>query len=1087
MPQCQSLAAGVTRVVRNPSSKAYLYDPAIVKQGPTIGKTHMRQSSTDSTARQQTDAEEDSLIEQSKALFQLAKSTCPNAAATYIESGNATDAQDSASPIINPTNYVEALDLARCGSIARTLTKPDYLDLALRKVQQENLPEILKAIQRGRLATVKETVAEAYATFNADSSKVASDDLQYVPNGTEIGQVSSSTADVATSLVTAQQAKVVDKGKKLSKSQKKRLRRAKKREAFKLATVQEAAAVNTVSSTANEKSAQGTLADLDSIFGELPERWEDSEVNEPLPTVDDHNHGIVNKGNVHSHLYFAVQHLRPPGFVRIRILQDADRSLEWFKNSFNGQNAGLTRIQGLRKVDEIDDQEDVTPVLQDQSSNASEPEFHHLNALWSKVYNKSGTPPEVSLWATITCKHILEMHGVPRECSMKAVLITQAWKYVDPWTYSGPEHLLRLNFATLRDIVIGLTEKVYTPEGTWGYDEYDEDENIPRCCEDSAVQFWQTYIMGQAEFYHCLPHKSSYTPDDAHWVVVKKDMSKTVSGGSKLRYVQEAQDKDDSSSATILSADPQFGASPELTLCQFTSNANDQQLVEVDQVEDDLYKAEVDPDQELLAHDDQALDVDEAESDAESLCDSSLEGSPRKALLRKEEWRFDYVESPERVRNRLSGAEHIPGFRSPMEDIDYPESEAPTEDEVEHDLLLPATHSDDGSSVSHADVDTLEPVTFLDNEGELDAAGIVDNEDEIPEADVPLHAGDSGFTMVFVNPVLNARTVLTKLQLPDIETTENAQTSNEDSGLHSSDADTSLTPGNGTPATPLSPILPFNSEEALDMSSKAFDAANEHTYIMSDVSPFEIDYEGIADMMDIQAPLIADHGSADVAAIDQENDRAAKSFLLRMREAPASTQVVDASDIVFEANNEVNDESRVEQPPSAEQVPNSDSAEPEREGLRVLENYFDAISRAPVAEIQDSTSRENSLQMVLYNAEPRWSKVLKFWSRLLKRAAESLHKQKANNEVPEQETYGADDPVDTEQMPGGGYCRDFSCGKSALAVGKQGIKVGKAAIGVGMLPVHAGVLAAKTPFKAARTTWKVGMWAWDRVGGTKVN
>jgi hypothetical protein len=47
------------------------------------------------------------------------------------------------------------------------------------------------------------------------------------------------------------------------------------------------------------------------------------------------------------------------------------------------------------------------------------------------------------------------------------VLVSQAWKLVDPYSYNGPAELLVLGGASF-EAVIGFVDKVYEPFGTWG-------------------------------------------------------------------------------------------------------------------------------------------------------------------------------------------------------------------------------------------------------------------------------------------------------------------------------------------------------------------------------------------------------------------------------------------------------------------------------------------------------------------------------------------------------------------------------------------------------------------------------------------
>ncbi|KAL8822266.1 MAG: hypothetical protein Q9191_006998, partial [Dirinaria sp. TL-2023a] len=308
---CNSANANLkeNRIVSNSSSVVTVSDPAIVRQGPVTKKTSMRHASADSNGSQHTDADKAVLAEQSKALFSLVKSSCSSAVSADPESGAAVEVQKSASPVIATTSYIDALDLAKPGRIADTLREPDYLDLALDDVQKEDMIGTLEAIERGRLSTVAETLTEAYATTPTISlpnnsgnlrqpsvtyCSVASGESEAIepltrepvvdegdkgkvniclppatftksvcdslPSISKLGRVQKSptTATIVESPVAEPQTiaeKVVDKEKKLSKSQKKRQRVAKKRAAQRLAKEQEAAGDNTAPTVEGSSSS----------------------------------------------------------------------------------------------------------------------------------------------------------------------------------------------------------------------------------------------------------------------------------------------------------------------------------------------------------------------------------------------------------------------------------------------------------------------------------------------------------------------------------------------------------------------------------------------------------------------------------------------------------------------------------------------------------------------------------------------------------------------------------------------------------------------------------------------------------------
>ena len=120
-----------------------------------------------------------------------------------------------------------------------------------------------------------------------------------------------------------------------------------------------------------------------------------------------------------------------------------------------------------------------------------EPEkVHHFNFVNAPVMYKSATSPAVSMWAIKTAGLIDKPHTITLD--LKYVLASQAGKYIDPVSFDGPEEeldrLSKLKGSAFRDAVTGRTCKVYHPAGSWMYDRYDPDDDVPLPLHH--VDFW---------------------------------------------------------------------------------------------------------------------------------------------------------------------------------------------------------------------------------------------------------------------------------------------------------------------------------------------------------------------------------------------------------------------------------------------------------------------------------------------------------------------------------------------------------------------------------------------------------------------
>ena len=119
--------------------------------------------------------------------------------------------------------------------------------------------------------------------------------------------------------------------------------------------------------------------------------------------------------------------------------------------------------------------------------------LHHINFNGDWVFERSSTPPEVSLFAISTTMYKSASNGnkPTRATDLKTVLTAQAFKYVDPIQYLGSDATFPVNEegqpltgGRLRDHVTGQVSIIYQPYGTWGEDTYSEDDSVPLVASD---------------------------------------------------------------------------------------------------------------------------------------------------------------------------------------------------------------------------------------------------------------------------------------------------------------------------------------------------------------------------------------------------------------------------------------------------------------------------------------------------------------------------------------------------------------------------------------------------------------------------
>ncbi|MCJ1468173.1 hypothetical protein MMC07_006801 [Pseudocyphellaria aurata] len=203
-------------------------------------------------------------------------------------------------------------------------------------------------------------------------------------------------------------------------------------------------------------------------------------------------------------------------------LQPADRSRDWFWENGRPPN---TKCSPSVPVDTVE----------------IEPEFHHVNFLGDSVYEKSYTPPEVSLWLAFTSHQYIS-----NPFSRKAVITSQATKWIDPFYYFGPNNLLESSGTELRNAVVGYVSKAYGWQGTWSGDDLDEDEERPMLADwDDENYHPNNDWRGNLQAPHYLGRYDdgdvTINDDGKGSYTFKSTASKhTPSTPSKLRVVENA-------------------------------------------------------------------------------------------------------------------------------------------------------------------------------------------------------------------------------------------------------------------------------------------------------------------------------------------------------------------------------------------------------------------------------------------------------------------------------------------------------------------------------------------------------------------
>ena len=208
---------------------------------------------------------------------------------------------------------------------------------------------------------------------------------------------------------------------------------------------------------------------------------------------------------------FKIRELRMSGcFVPPRLggrEGDIDERSAW-SHPTNHMSEGIrTEIPQELGLDRIP----FTAPYQKDTNNGQVGMPHHFNRYDEPVYCKSHTPPEVSLWA------FHQPYKKFRKDSREGVLVSRAYKLIDPYFHHGPPENLHERGPKLREIVTGWVEKVYTLSGTWVYDRYDPDETVPITWEEVGKRY------GWVNPHYQMPQNNGTVDPQANETVEKKN------------------------------------------------------------------------------------------------------------------------------------------------------------------------------------------------------------------------------------------------------------------------------------------------------------------------------------------------------------------------------------------------------------------------------------------------------------------------------------------------------------------------------------------------------------------------------------
>ena len=862
----------------------------------------------------------------------------------------------------------------------------------------------------------------------------------------------------------------------------------------------------------------------DILRGKEPKRWTD--LKKKLSMSNGKARKVLEQSKpqgkfFHLALVFAMQHLRAPGFAQIRILEEADRSLDWFRNLFNFGDPRAAHVIEAGKAEDLANPAEIVQQIPVLSTTGALPEYHHINYLGQRVHDRSATPPEVSMWAAIRCATLYHEMKIPRASIHNLVLAWQAWKYIDPFYYCGPLDLIKITSAKMRDLVIGYVYKTYEPHGTWVYDDdYDMDESIPYYTTQIPGYVSYTVEKGRQAHYEAM-RCYAFQDSDLDPVVARKLTSESSKrpghGPSPLRVTEVIEHTPAAVARRLLTAvrsepcqAPVIVAENPSTIFCGSYGECYQTEEQIDADDRDFYSETPDGD-ERSAVEEEVTACPEV-SDQGNLSDSTAE---------EEENRNDhlakYSDSPDRIRDLIYPAQTPTIFRrrpiidtTDFSDVatEVSEEENPFSD-VGHDIdESPEDNDRSNASRSHdngrntnfwsMEPAAILPATDLEFESTDDGQTVAAETGEVDlnlEPSTPPEVPSEDWSRVVTLPIrkkptpLQIATGLRKLRLvPNDEKAEAtaAQTHSRQISaalvqLHSrqpSSAYTSSIEAHSRQAssslTPLTPLSPAFLAELKDIALPQ-DATEFGTRLA------EISRESIP-ATNTDASL--NDTSLNINDLDPVGPSAGEPMQGSLNKADAGSKelilyesrpwwLLSKTKVFWEAT-----------PPTDLEASSNDTPTD-------LDN-LDPLAPSAVEPAQGPPDGANAdcTEVILYEPQPRWYKILMLLAGSLKRASTLLHKSPraepiVNEEVATAHKADFSIPGDIDLIPSGPNFNEWYFGKPTTYVGKQGIKVAKVAGGVAMMPVKAGVGMVKMPFRAVKTTWQVGKWARSRFFGRR--
>ena len=280
---------------------------------------------------------------------------------------------------------------------------------------------------------------------------------------------------------------------------------------------------------------------------------------------------------------------------------------------------------------------------------------HHYNLINQPVFQDSRNSSAVSYWAAMAS---YGKEPIKEGVSWKAVVSSQAAKWVDPCSLDPgveiPDDLrIREKSTALRKFFTGQTTIQYEPLGTWIYDRYDPDQEVP---EIMSARFHEAMLNASsaANLFHGLQRPHFITPQDGainvndngtatvyssvelrkkkEWETLESrgfTNLRLVDDGTRRVYSFKGMEKsrvceilDKYETADILVLDLPFNAEPENSVEEISNEAD------ADEIEDDSSEAETDvPDDFVFerepVHYQGPLQITEGSAGADSSKDAS--------------------------------------------------------------------------------------------------------------------------------------------------------------------------------------------------------------------------------------------------------------------------------------------------------------------------------------------------------------------------------------------------------------------------------------------------------------------------------